>query len=102
MSNLILDPVLDPDFQNELTQMAVQHYRESLRLLLTNLYPRGYTTGQVDPAKEDKMERLQSLMQDHERNVAVVMDPTALPGDAARANQGLVEEEKLREEVFGA
>ena len=96
----VRDPVLDPVFQNELVEAAVKHYEDAVRLLMQNLWPNGYMVGESPIA--NKVERLITLMQVHDRNLAVVNDPAQLPGNQARANQELLEEEELKAEVFAA
>lgn len=96
----IRDPVLDPDRWNRISQMAIKHHEDSVRLLMQNLFPNGYMAGDEDPAAVDKMERLAGLMAEHDHYLDVILDPKALPGDQARANQGLIEEESLKRELF--
>lgn len=94
----IVDPILSPDRQNRIIEMTVKHYEDSVRLLMKNLWPHGYTTG--ESPFQTKMEELLSLVLAHDQNLTVATDPAALAGDQARAQQGLLREQELREVAF--
>ena len=94
----VRDPILDPEVQNEISEMAVKHHEDSVRLLFQNLWPNGYMAG--DEQITDKIDKLMALMARHDENLSVVLDETALPGDQERAQQELFEEETLKNEMF--
>jgi len=93
----VRDPVLDPERQNHIAREGIGHYKDSVRLLLTNLYPNGRIAG--DEPYQSKMEELVALLQNHDFNLTMAtQDP--LDGNRARAQRELLREEQLRREVF--
>ncbi len=101
MTQAVYKPTLDPDFQNELTEHTTEHYEDTLRLLMQNLYPNGYGVG--EQPETDKLARFQQLLSERETNMLVATAPPEQvnAGDAARAQNSLFELEKLRQELFG-
>ncbi len=94
----VRDPILDPAVYNRVTEQAVQHYEDTLRLLIQNIFPRGYMAGQ-EP-ETDKLVELSQLISSHDHHLSVAADPNALPGDRMRANKELLREQELRNELF--
>jgi len=95
----VVDPILDADRQNHINDMIVQHFKDSLRLILSNVYQKdGRMAGQVPVS--NKLDRLVMLLRAHDFNLGVVNNPQSVPGDVRRANADLVEEERLKREFY--
>ncbi len=93
----VVDLILSSETQNEISEMAVVHYEETVNLLFRNLYQNGLLAGQVTLPR---MQRLSDLMREHDRNLDVATDAEVYPGDAKRAQDALFEEVQLGQEVL--
>ncbi len=89
-----IDPLMSADSWKDFIAFGLQEFEEVVRTGLRNLYQkRGHMAG--DDPNPDWRDELVALISVHDRNVAVLMNPDAQPGDQARANQELLRERKL-------
>ena len=98
----VREQIFSPEVQNRLVEESNKHFEKVLRLGIANVFPNGLMAGQ-EP-ETDTFVRLRALMGNHDRNLAMILDPNTLPGDAARYQAELFEEEqlkRLKREVFG-
>ena len=93
----VVDPILYYETQNEIAEMAVEHYKETVTLLFRNLYQNGLLAGQV---MLPKMQRLVELISQKDRNLDVATDKTVWVGDFKRAQAAIYELDKLGKELL--
>ena len=90
----VVDPLLSAERQNKISDIAIQHYENTVRLLLTNLFQAGRMAGQdMYPTKLEELLALMQSMPQYQAMLGGVED--------ARAQQALLRIVMLRQEVFG-
>ena len=95
--NQVLDPTLSPEFYGKVIEQTAAHFEDTVRLIMQNLWPKGYTVGQ-EP-EPNKMVELLGLIAEHDRNLEVAVN-APFAGDQARAQQALFREDELKKELF--
>ncbi len=94
----VVDPLLHYKKQNEIIAMGAERYTRTLQLLFKNVFQGGFMSGQ-EPETNPWVKMI-GLVLAHDYYRSVIDDPDSLPGDAERAQDGLFEEEKLKQELL--
>ena len=92
-----LNPLLSGITLNEITEQAIQVYKDTYRLLIRNAFQSGFVAGEAPPENREQ-EYFQLVMQ-YQRNVQVALDEAALPGDRIRAQDEIRRMIKLEQEM---
>lgn len=95
---ITIDPLLNPEAQQRVLKASMQHFENSLELLFKNHFPEGHGVDEIP--ETDKLRELTDLMAHHDYYLSVAANPEELPWDRTRANDSLLREQELKNEVF--
>lgn len=93
-----VDPTLHWKNQNEVIASGAERFVSSVDLLFKNLYQGGFMAGQT-PVK-NPTQRYVMLVLEHDRNLEVAQDEGVYPGDRKRAQDALIQEEDLKQQLL--
>lgn len=94
---MIVDPYYSAERKNKLIEQLVERYKRTARLYLKSRWQSKMLPGQVPPTKQEEW---LGLMQQHERNAAMMTDAGTPQGNRVRAQRAEMRLVQLTEELM--